>query len=934
MSRHPFLGEADVHLGAFYRSTDPSLDATLVVSAGKLWVDTSIGPPHPLKVRNAGNTAWDRIGTVEAGGGLASLTNPMTTGGDLIVGSPPGTRTNEALLSKGASATATSTDAASDANNALDHDDATAWVAGTPNSHQTYTIDLGEARVITAFRLLQNGPNAGFRANNYTIQSSVDGTSGWTTRKTMTGQATSPDSGQVALDANANARYWRIDANPTGLDKWTIHTLELFTESEGVPQRLAGSPVVGYVLKWGADGMPYWAAEAGGSGGAGGAGGGEALPAYLNLASTVLGATASASTTSGIAWSAAAYGLDDNDQSWWESATITDPTTEWLNVDLGSAQAVTHFRLYSQFPSDYGLSGCKIQSSTNNAAWTDRHTLGVFTDTGILPLASGSVTARYWRVIGLAGAVGAGGKWRISSFGLFVAQAEQAYDNQALTALGAVPSADGGTNPSGPFDGDDTIGSFWQSGAGVANHWVAIDLGSAKQIDAFRVIESWWLDYGATSSKIQSSTNNSTWTDRVTLGVHGDTGVWALPGGPITARYWRLYGLAGPVGMGNAWRVHAFKLLTARAAAGGADLSAFSWKQAVRAASTANVALATAVEAGDTLDGVTLATGDRILLKDQASAAENGIYVVAASGAPTRAADFDAASEIAGAIVAVREGTANANTAWQLTTDGTIVIGTTVLAFAAFGSGGGGGSLTITEIDGAPSGTPTTLQFPNGTLTDQGGGVYRYTPAGGGGTDVAQYMGIQMEAPPSTGWSWVNQGTASTSRVGNAELITAPSAGAVNACRLRTRAVPTAPYVLSGLISPTAKKAGAVAWGLFVRESSSGKFMAVRMAYNANGLLQVVKFTNPSTVSSAPVNEAVGTWPEGTLWYRIEDDGTNLKFSVSTDGRGWRLLYTEARTTFLTGGADEAGFLVDPDNGDVVASLLAWSTQSPLPAVG
>lgn len=86
-------------------------------------------------------------------------------------------------------------------------------------------------------------------------------------------------------------------------------------------------------------------------------------------------------------------------------------------------------------------------------------------------------------------------------------------------------------------------------------------------------------------------------------------------------------------------------------------------KAAVRVATTAAGTLATSFEDGDTIDGVVLATGDRILIKDQAAPAENGIYVVQASGAPVRATDFDSVSpidEINKAFVATQEGTANA----------------------------------------------------------------------------------------------------------------------------------------------------------------------------------------------------------------------------------------------------------------------------------
>ncbi len=112
-------------------------------------------------------------------------------------------------------------------------------------------------------------------------------------------------------------------------------------------------------------------------------------------------------------------------------------------------------------------------------------------------------------------------------------------------------------------------------------------------------------------------------------------------------------------------------------------------KTSVRVATTAPGTLATSFENGDTVDGVVLATGNRILIKDQAAPAENGIYIVNASGAPTRAIDFDSNAEVeAGAFVFVEEGTTNADSGWVLTTDGTIVINTTGLAFVQFSGAG------------------------------------------------------------------------------------------------------------------------------------------------------------------------------------------------------------------------------------------------------
>ena len=112
-------------------------------------------------------------------------------------------------------------------------------------------------------------------------------------------------------------------------------------------------------------------------------------------------------------------------------------------------------------------------------------------------------------------------------------------------------------------------------------------------------------------------------------------------------------------------------------------------KASVRAASTAALTLASDVENGDTLDGVTLATGDRILIKNQGTGSENGIYIVSASGAPSRATDADSNTEMTpGMFTFVEEGTTNADSGWVMTNDGAITVGTTALTFALFSVAG------------------------------------------------------------------------------------------------------------------------------------------------------------------------------------------------------------------------------------------------------
>jgi hypothetical protein len=112
-----------------------------------------------------------------------------------------------------------------------------------------------------------------------------------------------------------------------------------------------------------------------------------------------------------------------------------------------------------------------------------------------------------------------------------------------------------------------------------------------------------------------------------------------------------------------------------------ADLQ-FDVKASCRVATIGNGDLATDFATGESIDEVTLSTGDRILIKNQTLGATNGIYTVNASGEPTRATDFDSDADVtAGAYMWVTEGDVNDNTAWVLGTNDPINLGTTLLVF-------------------------------------------------------------------------------------------------------------------------------------------------------------------------------------------------------------------------------------------------------------
>jgi hypothetical protein len=114
-------------------------------------------------------------------------------------------------------------------------------------------------------------------------------------------------------------------------------------------------------------------------------------------------------------------------------------------------------------------------------------------------------------------------------------------------------------------------------------------------------------------------------------------------------------------------------------AAGAPGVDGASALTRVRVVATANVTIASALENGDTVDGVTLATNDLILLTAQTAASENGVYVVAASGTAARHTSFDTFAELAGSYFSVLQGSSGNNSLWRCTSDRGGTIGTTAV---------------------------------------------------------------------------------------------------------------------------------------------------------------------------------------------------------------------------------------------------------------
>jgi len=209
-----------------------------------------------------------------------------------------------------------------------------------------------------------------------------------------------------------------------------------------------------------------------------------------------------------------------------------------------------------------------------------------------------------------------------------------------------------------------------------------------------------------------------------------------------------------------------------------AAVNGLSWKQAVRVATTTAGTLATSFSNGSSVDGITIATNDRILIKNQASATENGIYIVNATGAPTRSSDANTGAELVAATVYVDQGTVNADTGWTMTTIAPITIGTSNIVWIQFSGSGSytaGTGLTLTgntfsitaPIAPALGGTGTITTPTSGqVLVGTSGSVY--TPA-----TIGTTTGISITS--GSGSLTINN-TGVTSVAGTAGNITASAA--------------------------------------------------------------------------------------------------------------------------------------------------------------
>ena len=181
-----------------------------------------------------------------------------------------------------------------------------------------------------------------------------------------------------------------------------------------------------------------------------------------------------------------------------------------------------------------------------------------------------------------------------------------------------------------------------------------------------------------------------------------------------------------------------------------------------------------------------------------------------------------------------------------------------------------------------------------------------------------------LTRPVNGDFAWVNQGGASISAANGSLYLLGPAGAGVN-WRLRTKAAPATPYVITAAFLLDGLSVDFHQVGLVWRASGSGALVVFSLQTNpAADLPQLgtIKYTNPTTFSA--IYTQARYMPRSPIWLRIADDGVNRIASFSPDGFNWQVLHTIGRTDFLT--ANEIGFGVDCENATfpVGLTLLSW----------
>lgn len=310
------------------------------------------------------------------------------------------------------------------------------------------------------------------------------------------------------------------------------------------------------------------------------------------------------------------------------------------------------------------------------------------------------------------------------------------------------------------------------------------------------------------------------------------------------------------------------------------------FKESARAASTANVNLTLP---GTTIDGVTLANGDRILLKDQTTTSQNGIYTFAGPSTPlSRSADSNTSDEMPpGTFILVTEGSVNGDTAWVLATDAPITLDTTGLDWVQFS-----GANNVSAGDGLSRvGNTLSVRTANASrIVVSGSGVDLATTGVGAGTYNTLTVDAYGRITAASNTSYQAQNTLLTNLVGLGSSIGVIAKTATSTVAVRTITAGTGITITNGdgvSGDPTiAQTADTVVQRL--RLSKAGSLIGTRRELNfidGTGISIDVVDDTPTNRTNVTINQTGGV-SSSAQFVCLANDGSLSNERVLTAGSG------------------------------------------------
>jgi hypothetical protein len=192
---------------------------------------------------------------------------------------------------------------------------------------------------------------------------------------------------------------------------------------------------------------------------------------------------------------------------------------------------------------------------------------------------------------------------------------------------------------------------------------------------------------------------------------------------------------------------------------------------------------------------------------------------------------------------------------------------------------------------------------------------------------------FELYEPNETGYSWVNQQTATTSTTDGGVVLSSPAPGvAGDNINLRIETSPATPYTIKAAFIPTLYPVNQTSCGLVFRENATSRIIFFRLMFDDTSttktdlVLSVDKYTNPTTLSANYVVASANILKSALVWFSVTDDGTDLIFSYSNNNVDYTILYQIARNNFFTTGPDEVGYAINSNttSGNAIMTLLSW----------